>query len=132
MSYRRIMAALSGGSACNATIDVACRLAMEFGANVEGFHVRFDAVAMSSVMAGMLGMSVDAVGLERLLEDAEQLAKRVRGSFEARARKKGLIAFEGDRNGPASFRWAEATGYPPTLIAREAILYDLIVLGRSD
>lgn len=132
MSYRRTMAALSGGSASNATINVACRLAREFGANVEGFHVKFDALAMSSIMAGMLGMPVDATGLQRLLEDEDLLSKRVRERFEAKARKKGLIPFEGDRNGPASFRWAEATGHPSTVIAREAILYDLIVLGRSD
>ena len=131
MSYRKIMAAISGGSASRAATDVACRLAKDFGAHVEGFHVKWDAVAISAITAGMLGMSIDAIGLERLVSDSETLARRAGDTFRSRAEKVGLVPFVGDRK-VASFNWRVATGSAPELVAREAILHDLIVLGRSD
>src|SRR5690348_14880108 len=124
MSYRKIMAAISGGSASRAATDVACRLAKDFGAHVEGFHVKWDAVAISAITAGMLGMSIDAIGLERLVSDSETLARRAGDTFRSRAEKVGLVPFVGDRK-VASFNWRVATGSAPELVAREAILHDL-------
>jgi nucleotide-binding universal stress UspA family protein len=131
MTYRRILAAISGGSASQATTDVACRLAKEFGANVEGFHVKWDAVAISAMTAGMLGLSIDGIALQRLVADSEAAARRAGETFRKRAEKAGLVPFADDRNVP-SFGWHFAKGSAPELVAREAILYDLVVLGRSD
>jgi nucleotide-binding universal stress UspA family protein len=131
MTYRRILAAISGGSASEATTDVACRLAKDFQGNVEGFHVKWDAVAISAMTAGMLGMPLDAIALQRLVADSETMSRRAGETFRYRAQKAGLVPFAGDRKVP-SFGWHVAKGPAPDLVAREAILYDLVVLGRSD
>jgi nucleotide-binding universal stress UspA family protein len=125
------MAAVSGGSASQATTEVACRLAKQFEANVEGFHAKWDAVAMVAVTTGMLGMPIDAVGIQRLVADAERMARRIGQSFRESAEKAGLVPVANDHQGP-SFGWKVATGSAAELVAREAILYDLVVLGRSD
>ncbi|WP_459854460.1 hypothetical protein [Dongia sp. agr-C8] len=125
------MAAISGGSASQATTFVACRLAKDFGANVEGFHVMWDAVAISAMTAGMLGLSIDGIALQQLVAESETAARRAGQIFRDRAGKAGLVPFAGDRRVP-SFSWRVEKGSAPELVAREAILYDLIVLGRSD
>ncbi|WP_395022342.1 hypothetical protein [Dongia sp.] len=131
MTYRRILAAISGGSASQATTDVACWLAKTFAANVEGFHVKWDAVAISAMTTGMLGLSIDGIALEQLVAESETAARRAGDTFRGRAEKMGLVPFAGDRKVP-SFGWRVAKGPAPELVAREAILYDLVVLGRSD
>jgi len=131
MTYRRILAAISGGSASQATTDVACRLAKNFEGNVEGFHVKWDAVAISAMTAGMLGLSVDGIALQRLVAESETMSRRAGETFRARAEKAGLVPFAGDRKIP-SYGWHFGKGSAPEVVAREAILYDLIVLGRSD
>jgi len=131
MTYRKILAAISGGSASQATTDVACRLAKQFDANVEGFHVKWDAVAISAMTAGMLGLSVDGIALQRLVAESETMSRRAAETFRHRAEKAGLVPFAGDRKVP-SYGWRFAKGSAPELVAREAILYDLVVLGRSD
>jgi nucleotide-binding universal stress UspA family protein len=131
MTYRRILAAISGGSASKATTDVACRLARAFDANVEGFHVKWDAAAISAMTAGMLGLSIDGIALQRLVAESETAARRAGETFRSRAEKAGLVESSGDRKVP-SFAWRVAKGSAPELVAEEAILYDLVVLGRSD
>ena len=42
MRFKTILAGVSGGSASNGALELACRFAERFGAHLEAFHARLD------------------------------------------------------------------------------------------
>ena len=42
MRFKTILAGVSGGSASNGALELACRFAEQFGAHLEAFHARLD------------------------------------------------------------------------------------------
>ena len=132
MSYKTILAAASGGAASNGAIELACRLGRRFGAHVEGFHVKQDVVAMLATTVGAVGMPLEAHLIDRMTADVEALASATQVAFEAAAARHDLPRFDRARGVGACSGWRVATGDGPSLVAREAMFNDLVVLGRSD
>lgn len=123
MALKTILVAASGGSANDGAIETACRIAGRTGARVEAFHVQVDPRQIIAMMGDGAAMPLSGEWFDRLMDDAEALAAKIKAGFEAAAQRHGL--------GPAAV-WRTEAGYAPILVARRARFFDLVVLGRSD
>jgi nucleotide-binding universal stress UspA family protein len=138
MTIRTIFVALSGGSAGQGAVDLACRLARRFEGHVEGFHARAD--PREAVLAYGLGAPVVGDLLERTVEEVAQSADRAKQHFDKAVTENGLpLMMEPPAPRPgeklalgATAAWREETGFAGDLIPRRARLFGLVVLGRSD
>lgn len=138
MSIRTVFVALSGGSAGQGAVGLACQLARRFEAHVEGFHVRADP---TEVALGY-GLGAPVVGdlIERTAQEIAQSAERAKQHFDKAVAENGLPLMTeppapkpGDRRPlEATAAWREETGFAGDLIPRRARLFSLVVLGRSD
>lgn len=132
MAIRTILAAASGGSASNGTIELACQFAHRLNAHIEGFHVVPDRHTLFGADGeGFAMMNTDLT--DSLLEQVAENAVKTRVGFDAIIKRHHLAK----RNSPTlahdgpSACWREETGYGPGLVARRARFFDLVVLGRS-
>jgi len=133
MSIKTILTGISGGSATSGAIELSCRLAKQFGAHLEGLHVRLDPAQLAAMACvGGYAMPMDGEWTDRMNSDADTLARKMNKSFDDALRQHGMAAT--DQPGPAgaSGAWRDETGYAPTLIAQRARFFDLVVLGRSE
>jgi nucleotide-binding universal stress UspA family protein len=134
MTIRTILAAASGGSATAGTIELACRLASSFNAHVEGFHALNDPRDVFLAAGGEVPILAPEM-LDQLRQETEAIAARTKATFERITREHKLPLGSGPDNsgGPApSACWHEESGYAPTLVARRARFFDIVVLGRSE
>jgi len=131
MTIRTILAGASGGTASDGAIEVACRLAKQFQAHLEGLHVRPDPEELIMAAGAGFGMPLPGDWVDRVSGDAEAAATRLKASFLAAASRHGLPVREAPATG-ASVSWHEETGYAPSALAARARFFDLIVLGRSE
>jgi nucleotide-binding universal stress UspA family protein len=133
MTIRTILAAASGGSATEGTLELACRLARAFNAHVEGFHAINDPRDVFVAAGSDVPIFAPEI-LDQLRQEAETTANRTRAVFDTVTRRNGIQ----HRAAPApaipapSAGWREDTGYAPSLVARRARFFDLAVLGRSE
>lgn len=137
MSYKTILAAASGGSASDATVELACRFARRFGAHLEAFHAKPDPRDLFTYSTDSFGTSMSGDFIDRFVKDSESIAAKTKASFEAIiARHQIAISTAPSLSLPekiaASAAWRAEVGYAPTLVARRARFFDLVVLGRSD
>ncbi len=138
MTIRTIFVALSGGSAGQGAVDLACRLARRFEAHVEGFHVRAD--PREAALAYGLGAPVVGDLIERTADESAQSAQRAKLHFDKAIARNGLpLKTEPPAPRPgesvaieATAAWREESGFAGDLIPRRARLFSLVVLGRSD
>jgi len=133
MIIKTILAGLSGGSASDSVIELACRLAEQFAAYVEGLHVRIDAGELV-IAAGAEGLAAaTSMGLtDQLLAEAMEKAKHLQQAFMAAATRHGLaLHSEATAAGPG-VSWRVESGDAPAIVASRARFFDLAVLGRSD
>ncbi|HXP78072.1 MAG TPA: universal stress protein [Stellaceae bacterium] len=138
MSIRTIFVALSGGSAGQGAVDLACRLARRFEAHVEGFHVRADPT--QAALGYGLGAPVVGDLIERTAQEVAQSAEHAKRHFDKAVAESGLplmtepsVPRPGEKFTPqATAAWREETGFAGDLIPRRARLFSLVVLGRSD
>lgn len=133
MTIKTILAGLSGGSASHGVIELACRLAKQFDAHVEGLHIRID-VGELVIAAGAEGLAA-ATNMElneQLVAAAVEKAKQLQQALMAAASRYGLpLHAEAATAGPG-VSWRVETGDAPALVASRARFFDLAVLGRSD
>jgi nucleotide-binding universal stress UspA family protein len=129
MTFRTILMAASGGSASAGATELACRLAQQFKAHLEGFHVRLDPYEIvAGAMGGeSFGLALAGDWIDQIKGESAKLAHRTRLNFETVAASYGLTLA-----GAASMAWREETGHAPAMVAARARFFDLAVLGRSE
>jgi len=137
MTFKTILAAASGGSASDGTIELACRFARRFGAHLEAFHAKPDPRDLFTYSTDAFGSSMSGDFIDRFIKDSDSIAAKTKAAFEATVARHQI----GISNAPslglpdkiaASASWHEEVGYAATLVARRARFFDLIVLGRSE
>ncbi|HEV3178291.1 MAG TPA: universal stress protein [Stellaceae bacterium] len=140
MSIHTILYAASGGSAGHGAAELACRLARQFGAHVEGFHVRVDPRQAALAFGDGFGSPVVGDLIERTAQEVAEAAARAKQQFDQSVSAHGLPL----RSDPPTLKpgepvaveataaWREETGFAGDLVPRRARLFDLVVLGRSE
>ena len=136
MTIKTILAAGSGGTASGGAIELACRFARRFSAHVEGFHAKPDPLELVPYDLGIGTTFSDAL-FEKFTAEADARAAGVKADFVAALARHDMdlsphAANELPGKVEASAAWREETGYGPTLVARRARFFDLVVLGRSE
>ena len=136
MRFKTILAGVSGGSASNGALELACRFAERFGAHLEAFHARLDPRDLLTYAGDGFG-AMSGEFIDRFVEDVDATAKETKASFEAAiARHQILQSLAPSQQSPvkigASAAWHDETGYAPALVSQRARFFDLIVLGRSE
>jgi nucleotide-binding universal stress UspA family protein len=137
MTIKTILAAASGGSASDATIELACRFARRFGAHLEAFHAKPDPRDLFTYSTDAFGSSMSGDFVDRFVKDSDSIAAKTKAAFEATiARHQIAISTKPSLGLPekiaASATWREEVGYAATLVARRARFFDLVVLVRSE
>lgn len=137
MTFKTILAAASGGSANDGTLELACQFARRFGAHLEAFHAKPDPRDLFTYSTDSFGTSMSGDFVDRFIKDSDAIAAKTKTGFEATiARHQIAISTAPSLGLPekisASAAWHEEVGYAPTLVARRARFFDLVVLGRSD
>lgn len=132
MTIRTILACASGGTASDGAIETACRLANQFEAHVEGFHVRGDPIQTLTLTGYGFDVPIAGEVIEQLTKDAQALAEKTKAAFEKTSVQHHLQAPDKSSQKGASASWREETGFPAALVARRARFFDLAVLGRSE
>ncbi len=141
MAIKTILVGLSGGTASNGALELACRLAGQFGAHLEGLHVGLDVEeVMLSAGASGFALPVDGRWIDEITGNAAKMAEKVKASFSETASRHGLPLLAepepgkppGEPPGKPSVSWRTETGDAPMVVARRARFFDLVVLGRSD
>lgn len=137
MTIKTILAAASGGSASNGTLELACRFAQRFGAHLEAFHAKPDPRDLFTYSTDSFGTSMSGDFVDRFVKDADSIASKTKAAFDATIAKHQIgVSTAPSAGSPekatASAAWREEVGYASTLVARRARFFDLVVLGRSD
>lgn len=130
MNFKSILVCASGGSASDGATELGCRLARQFQAHLESFHVRADPREVLLAAAGS-GMPIDGEWIDRMNGETEALAGKTRAAFAEVAKRHG-IAFGEGMSDAASATWRQEIGNASRLVSRRARFFDLVVLGRSD
>jgi nucleotide-binding universal stress UspA family protein len=131
MALKTIFVAASGGTASDAAIEIACRLARRFEAHLEGLHVPSDPKQLIMMAGDGYNMPISGDWIDRFIADNAEIAKKAKAAFAAAAARHGL-AMAAAPGKAASASWREETGYAPIIVARRARFFDLAVLGRSE
>jgi len=124
-----ILVAASGGTASNGAVELACRMAKQFGAHLECLHVLPD--PRQFIMMAGIDVPVTAELIDGIVKDGKEIAGKTKADFEKTASRHGLPLNGSGRNAPSA-SWREETGYAPAVVAARARYFDLTVLGRSD
>ncbi|HVJ42464.1 MAG TPA: universal stress protein [Dongiaceae bacterium] len=132
MSYKTILAAVSGGAASAGAVEIACRLAQRFSAHLEGFHVRIDPVQILASSIDGVGMPLPTEWIDQMTDDAIANAAKSKELFKAGLARHELSLKDVPPVTPAAATWREEIGSASDLLARRARFFDLAVLGRSE
>jgi nucleotide-binding universal stress UspA family protein len=132
MPIKTILVAASGGSATAGAFELACGLAARLKAHVEGYHVLLDPLAAFAAFGADDGVVVSGSFINELVAKAEAAAAEMKAAFEAAAQRHGLAPAGEPGGDKSSSCWRQEAGYAPSLVARRARFFDLVVLGRSE
>lgn len=134
MSYKAILAAISGGSAAEDTIELASRLARRFEASIEGFHVQIDPmqIIVTSFDGGAIGMPLPMEWIDDITREAAATAAAARSLFLASVERHQIPVTDISPLVRASASWRVETGDASALLIARARFFDLIVVGRSE
>ncbi|HUB95205.1 MAG TPA: universal stress protein [Stellaceae bacterium] len=125
MATKRILVCVSGGSASDGAVEIACRMAQRVGARLEALHVKTDPTQIVSYAADGFTMPIAADWIDKIAADADAFAKKTAASFAAAVTRHGLKM-------GTDASWHEESGYAPKLIADRARFFDTVILGRSE
>jgi nucleotide-binding universal stress UspA family protein len=128
MATKTILVAVSGGSASDGAVEIACRLAQRLGAHVEGFHVKTDPTQILTLASDGFNTPMAGEWIDKIIADADELASKTKASFAATAQRHGLKMAAG----PGGASWREESGYGPVQVANRARFFDAVILGRSE
>ena len=136
MTIKTILAAASGGTASDGTLELACRFAQRFGAHLEALHVRPDPRDLVLASSDGMGLPLSQEFIDLFIRDTEVTAKKIKASFEAITVRHQLSQIDTpSKHMPtsveASASWRDETGHAGTLVSRRGRFFDLVVLGRS-
>ena len=137
MAIRTILAPLSGGSSNEGAIETACRLALRFGAHVEGLHVRADPTDALPLLGQDISTPVAAELIEMAEREGEDNAMKARAVFDAAIARHGFALREKPLGagqaaaGGTSAAWRETVGQASAIVPQRARLNDLVVLDQS-
>jgi nucleotide-binding universal stress UspA family protein len=81
MTFKTILAAASGGSASDGTIELACRFARRFGAHLEAFHAKPDPRDLFAYSTDAFGNSMSGDFVDRFVKDSDGIAAKTKASF---------------------------------------------------
>jgi len=132
MTIKTLLAAVSGSSATQGTVELACRLAAQLGAHVEAYHVMVDPAAIFAAAGAGDGVAVSSAYIDEMTVNAEAAAVKTKAAFDAAAARHGLMHCVVPAAEGASCSWRQEAGYAPSLVAQRARFFDLVVLGRSE
>src|SRR5579885_2771645 len=125
---RTVLACASGGTASDGAIEIACRLARQFNAHLEGFHVRLDARALFIHTGAGMGTPLLTEWCDQLEGEAAEKASRTATAFAAAVGRHGLTRADHPPISGPSASWHEEIGYAPALVPARARFFDLAVL----
>jgi nucleotide-binding universal stress UspA family protein len=128
MATKTILVAVSGGTASDGAVEIACRLAQGLGAHVEGFHVKVDPAQLVTLASDGFNTPMAGEWIDKIIADADELAAKTKASFAAAAQRHGLKMAAG----PGGASWREESGYGPIQVANRARFFDAVILGRSE
>jgi nucleotide-binding universal stress UspA family protein len=135
MSIKTILAAASGGTASEGTLELACRLAQRLDAHLEAYHVGTDPRELFAVIGaagfGTVAPFSDHV-IDKIVADAAELATKTHQSFQAAIARHHLPLATSPSKATASAAWRTETGNAAFLVAQRARFFDLVILGCSD
>jgi nucleotide-binding universal stress UspA family protein len=137
MAIRTILAPLSGGSSNEGAIETACRLALRFGAHVEGLHVRADPTDALPLLGQDISTPVAAELIELAEREGVDNAIKARAVFDAAIARHGFALRDKPLGagqaavGGTSAAWRDEVGQSTTIVPQRARLNDLVVLGQS-
>jgi nucleotide-binding universal stress UspA family protein len=135
MTYKTILAAVSGGSASAGTAEIAAQLAQRFNAHLEGLHIRLDPVQILATSIDGMGMPLPTEWIEDMEKEAAATAQKTRALFDAALARQGLAVSDRtptDKTAGASVAWRDETGPATELVVSRARFFDLAILGRSE
>jgi nucleotide-binding universal stress UspA family protein len=137
MTIRTILAPLSGGVSKEGAIETACRLALRFGAHLEGLHVRADPSDALPLLGQDISTPVAAELIELAQREGEDNSVKARAAFDGAIARHGIAlrdtplgAGPADAGTPSAW-WREEVGQPTSIVPRRARLNDFVVLGQS-
>jgi nucleotide-binding universal stress UspA family protein len=131
MSFKTILVPLEGSESNASVLETALVAARIFGAHLEVLHVKAD----PREVFAFLSEPATAGSVELVMEAAERnanaLAAKARGLFDAFCRKSGVAA-EAPRPGgnAVSASWNEEVGLAGELVAARGRLADLVAVAR--
>ena len=116
--------------------STACRLPTQFGAHIDGLHIRPDPSDALSLMGPGVAMPIAAELIDLATRESEQAAKKARSIFDAAIAHHAIPVREKPTEAAASAAavsagWREEMGHAPEIVARRARVFDLTVLGQS-
>jgi nucleotide-binding universal stress UspA family protein len=132
MVYRSILAAASGGTASEATVELACRLVQRFEAQLEICHAKISPQELALASTDGFGLSGQGDWIDRTLAEADEAAAQIRQAADTALRCHGLPALDHPNPGLPSCRWREESGSASVLVPLRARFFDLVILGRSE
>jgi len=135
MTTSTMLVAVSGGTASDGAVELACRFARRLSAHLEGFHVKADPFEL--VAQGYFATYFTDRFIQDFVAEADTRATKVRKAFEQALARHGMEfrpqkPTELPGSVGAAAVWREETGNGPALVARRARFFDLVVLGRSE
>ncbi len=137
MSFRTIIAAISGGSASFGAAELACELAARFKAHVEGFRAEIDPGLMLAVGVDDIGSPQAALAIDEAAKREAEATERARSVFNSAAERYQLPVRETPPTDneallqSSSAAWRIEIGRGTENLISRARMFDLVVLGRS-
>jgi len=116
MSFKDLLVQVDDTKPCGARLDLAARLARDFGAHLVGVYA-FPSYNISAYLAGQIPPEILAAQEEIKRESAE----KVRAAFETRMNAAGVNA-----------EWRSVEGDPARVITLHARYVDLAIVGQTD
>lgn len=132
MALRRLLCLLDGGDSGDTVLATALAAGRALDAYVEVLHVQAEPRdAMPIAAEGMTATMVDSL-IEAVARDNRDRLARAESLYENQVRAAGVPEAPPEGAVPAGFAvgWRMAQGREHEIVAREGMLYDLIVLTR--
>ena len=126
MSYKSILAVLTGTSTDTATMSVVDQIAGNFDAHVDVFHVRSDPMSYVSYTGDAMSIDVYSRIIEAAEEENAARAEVARKAFDAWMERKSIPMVDTpDGLDHVTASWREQTGNEADLVAGAGRVYDL-------
>ena len=130
MTYKSILAVLTGTGTDPATMSMVDQIAGKFDAHVDVFHVRSDPMSYVSYTGDAMSIDVYSRIIEAAEEENAARAESARKAFDAWMEQKNIPMLDTpDGLDHVTASWREQTGNEADLVAGAGRVYDLVILG---